>query len=178
MNLMQTFQKKYTKNKIPPIKVGEVIRIHEMISEGKKERIQVFEGIVIAIHGGKSLDATFTVRKVSFGVGVEKIFPLHLPTITKIEKIKAIKVRRAKLYYLRDLTDKQLRRKQEFSQYSVWKDEKTEATEEELKKKKEVEAKAKADVKKAEQEKLDKKFAQAQASKQVAQKPNESNKSN
>lgn len=167
MNLLQTFQKRHIKKRIPDIKVGNIVRVHEKIREGKKERIQIFEGIIIAIHAGKSLDATFTVRKSSFGVGVEKIFPLHLPSITKIETIKNIKVRRAKLYYMRKMTEKQLRRKQELAKYTVWKDETTEAAEEELKKKKEAEAKTKADVKKAEQEKLDKKFAVAQASKQA-----------
>lgn len=169
MNLLQTFQKRHVKKKIPPIHVGDVVRVHEKIREGKKERIQVFEGIIIAIHAGKSLNATFTVRKTSFGIGVEKVFPLHLPAITKIETIKNIKVRRAKLYYLRNLTDKQLRRKQELSKYTVWKDEKTEAEEEELKKRKEGEAKAKADLKKKEQGMLDKKFEQAQASKQASE---------
>jgi len=85
MNLLKTFQEKYTKKSLPELKSGDVVRVHEKIREGKKERIQIFEGIIIAIHDGKSLDASFTARKISFGVGVEKIFPLHLPTIIKIE---------------------------------------------------------------------------------------------
>lgn len=167
MNLIQTFQKRHIKKSIPPIKVGDVVRIHEKIREGKKERIQVFEGIIIGIHAGKSLDATFTVRKTSFGIGVEKIFPLHLPSITKIERTKNIKVRRAKLYYLRNLADKQLRRRQELAEYTVWKDETTEAEEKELKATKEAEAKTKAEAKKTKQDELDKKFASAQATKQA-----------
>jgi len=166
MNLLKTFQEKYTKKSLPELKSGDVVRVHEKIREGKKERIQIFEGIIIAIHDGKSLDASFTARKISFGVGVEKIFPLHLPTIIKIEKVKKVRSRRSKLYYLRNLTDKQLKRRSELTNYGVWKDAKAQAEEDELKAKKEAEAKIKADAKKKEQEELDKKFAEAKAQEQ------------
>ena len=92
--------------KRPDIKVGDLVRVHIKISEKGKERIQVFEGIVIATKGS-GVSKTFTVRKISYGVGVEKIFPLHSPTIDKIEIIKRGKVRRSKLYYMRKKVGKQ-----------------------------------------------------------------------
>jgi len=89
------------KKDLPDIKPGNTVVVHQKIKEGEKERTQKFEGIVLARKGGKGLSATITVRKISEGVGVEKIFPLHSPTITKIEVLKKAKVRRAKLYYLK-----------------------------------------------------------------------------
>ena len=89
------------KKDLPDIQPGYTIVVHQKIKEGEKERTQKFEGMVISRRGGKGLSATITVRKISEGIGVEKIFPLHSPTITKIEVIKKAKVRRAKLYYLK-----------------------------------------------------------------------------
>ena len=94
----------------PEMRSGDTVRVHVKVREGDKERIQIFEGTVIALHRGGSR-ATFTVRKVSFGQGVERIFPLHSPTIQKIEIMRSAKVRRAKLYYLRDLKGKAARMK-------------------------------------------------------------------
>ena len=94
----------------PAIKPGDTVRVHVKVREGDKERIQVFEGMVIGMHRGGAR-ATFTVRKVSFGQGVERIFPLHSPTIQKVEVVRSAKVRRAKLYYLRDLKGKAARMK-------------------------------------------------------------------
>ena len=94
----------------PAIKPGDTVRVHVKVREGDKERIQVFEGMVIGMHRGGAR-ATFTVRKVSFGQGVERIFPLHSPTIQKVEIMRSAKVRRAKLYYLRDLKGKAARMK-------------------------------------------------------------------
>jgi len=84
------------------LKPGQTIRVHQKIKEGDKERIQVFEGIILAHKGGWQKNGTIMVRKVSEGIGVEKIFPLHSPTIAKIEIVKSAKVRKAKLYYLRN----------------------------------------------------------------------------
>jgi large subunit ribosomal protein L19 len=97
--------------KIPDLRSGDVVKIHRKIKEGNKERIQVFEGIIIAIKGKQSSSPMITVRKVSMGVGVELIFPVHSPQIEKIELVKRAKVRRAKLYYIRDKSTKSLRMK-------------------------------------------------------------------
>ena len=94
----------------PRMKSGDTVRVHVKVREGDKERVQVFEGIVIGIRRG-SARASFTVRKVSFGQGVERIFPLHSPTISKVEITRSAKVRRAKLYYLRELKGKAARMK-------------------------------------------------------------------
>ena len=103
-----------TKNyliKRPPVRPGDIVRVHQEVQEGKKKRIQIFEGMVIKTQHGKGTQGTFTVRRVSLGVGVEKTFPLHLPAIKKIEIKKHSKVRRSKLYYLRNLTGKKGRLK-------------------------------------------------------------------
>ncbi|MCC7185837.1 MAG: 50S ribosomal protein L19 [Acidobacteria bacterium] len=95
----------------PAMRSGDTVRVHVKVREGDKERIQVFEGLVIGQHRG-GVRASFTVRKVSFGQGVERIFPLHSPTIDKIEVLRSAKVRRAKLYFLRDLRGKAARMKE------------------------------------------------------------------
>lgn len=92
----------------PRMKAGDTVRVHVKVREGDKERIQVFEGMVIGLHRGGAR-ASFTVRKVSFGQGVERIFPLHSPIIQKVELVRSAKVRRAKLYFLRDLKGKAAR---------------------------------------------------------------------
>ena len=94
----------------PAMRSGDTVRVHVKVREGDKERIQIFEGVVIGQHRGGTR-ASFTVRKVSFGQGVERIFPLHSPTISKVEVVRSAKVRRAKLYYLRDLKGKAARMK-------------------------------------------------------------------
>lgn len=98
--------------KLPQIRVGYTVKIHQKIKEGNKERIQIFEGLVIKMNSGCSSNATMTVRKVVEGVGVEKIFPLYSPLIAKIEIVKIAKIRRSKLYYMRDLTGKAARLKE------------------------------------------------------------------
>jgi large subunit ribosomal protein L19 len=92
----------------PKMQAGDTVKVHVKVREGDKERIQVFEGIIIGMHRG-GVRASFTVRKVSFGQGVERIFPLHSPIIQKVEVIRSAKVRRAKLYFLRDLKGKAAR---------------------------------------------------------------------
>ncbi|HXH06661.1 MAG TPA: 50S ribosomal protein L19 [Vicinamibacterales bacterium] len=96
----------------PPMRPGDTIRVHVRVREGDKERIQVFEGTLISLRRGGPR-ATFTVRKVSFGQGVERIFPLHSPVIDRIEVVRSAKVRRAKLYYLRELRGKAARMKEQ-----------------------------------------------------------------
>jgi large subunit ribosomal protein L19 len=96
----------------PAMKPGDTVKVHVKVREGDKERIQVFEGMVIGMHRG-GVRATFTVRKVSFGQGVERIFPLHSPIIDRIEVIRSARVRRAKLYFLRDLKGKAARMKEQ-----------------------------------------------------------------
>jgi large subunit ribosomal protein L19 len=95
----------------PDIRPGDTVKVHVRVREGDKERIQVFEGMVIGMHRGGAR-ASFTVRKVSFGQGVERIFPLHSPTIAKLEVVRSAKVRRAKLYFLRELRGKAARMKE------------------------------------------------------------------
>ena len=95
----------------PSMRSGDTVRVHVRVREGDKERIQIFEGIVIGLHRG-GLRASFTVRKVSFGQGVERIFPLHSPTIAKVDVIRSARVRRAKLYFLRNLKGKAARMKE------------------------------------------------------------------
>ena len=93
------------KTEVPQLKIGDTVRVHVRIKEGDKSRIQVFEGTVIA-RNNSGIAETFTVRRISYGVGVEKVFPLHAPTIEKVETVRKGKVRRAKLYYLRDRVGK------------------------------------------------------------------------
>ena len=101
MDLMKALKDQYVKPELPEMNVGDTVRVHVKIKEGSRERIQVFEGTIIAKkHGG--LEETITVRRLSYGVGCEKVFPVHSPLIEKVETVRRGKVRRAKLYYLRD----------------------------------------------------------------------------
>ena len=95
----------------PDMKSGDTVKVHVKVREGDKERIQIFEGIIIGLHRG-GVRASFTVRKVSFGQGVERIFPLHSPTIAKVDIVRSARVRRAKLYFLRSLKGKAARMKE------------------------------------------------------------------
>ncbi len=106
MNIIQDQLKK-----VPELKAGQTVKIYQRVKEGAKERVQPFEGLVIAVKHGRGLDGTFTVRKISSGVGVERIYPLHSPTIDKIEVLKKADVRRAKLYYMRERSGKRARMK-------------------------------------------------------------------
>ncbi|OGD11791.1 MAG: 50S ribosomal protein L19 [Candidatus Aminicenantes bacterium RBG_13_62_12] len=115
MNIMTVYEDKHLKKDITPFNVGDTVKVHIIIKEAdNKERIQVFQGDVIA-RRGSGLGETFTVRKVSFGVGVEKIFPLHSQSVKKVEVVKRGRVRRAKLYYLRELKGKAARLKEDRS---------------------------------------------------------------
>jgi len=108
MNKVDLAVSNQLKSELPDFSPGDTVQVHAKVVEGDKERIQVFEGVVIK-RKGKGIDATFTVRKISEGVGVERIFPLHSPRIAEIKRLRAGKVRRAKLYYLRGLRGKAAR---------------------------------------------------------------------
>jgi large subunit ribosomal protein L19 len=111
MNLVNMVEDEQLNKGLDPFNIGDTIKVHVIIREGGKERIQVFKGNVIAKRGA-GISATFTVRKVSFGIGVERIFPLHSKMIKSIEVVRKGKVRRSKLYYLRDLKGKAARLKE------------------------------------------------------------------
>jgi large subunit ribosomal protein L19 len=111
-SLVDSFSQRYCKQSVPDLRTGYQVRVHQKIKEGNKERIQVFEGLVIRLNAASGVKRTFTVRKISEGVGVEKVFPLHSPAIVKIQVQRAHKVRRAKLHFLRDLSGKALRLKE------------------------------------------------------------------
>jgi large subunit ribosomal protein L19 len=108
MNIVSQLEKQQAKPDSPSLRPGETVRVHVKVVEGEKERTQIFEGIVIALSGTGSR-AMFTVRKVSYGVGVERIFPIHSPRIDKVEVVSRGRVRRAKLYYLRERSGKAAR---------------------------------------------------------------------
>lgn len=111
MKRIAQIEKSYIRDDIPKFNSGDTLRVHVKIKEGDKERTQVFQGVVIG-RRGSGTNATFTVRKMSNGIGVERVFPSHSPNIEKVELIRSGKVRRAKLYYLRDLTGKSARIKE------------------------------------------------------------------
>ena len=108
MDLIKALNEKQLQNDVPQVEVGDTVRVHVKVKEGARERVQVFEGTVIAKkHGG--IEETFTVRRISYGVGVEKVFPVHSPSIDTIEVVRNGSVRRAKLYYLRNKVGKAAR---------------------------------------------------------------------
>jgi large subunit ribosomal protein L19 len=111
-NAIDKINKECLKQEPLSFKIGDSVRVHVKITEGDKERVQVFAGTVIGRDGGQAATATFTVRRISFGVGVEKVFPVNSPFIEKVEIERSAKIRRAKLYYLRELTGKKARLRQ------------------------------------------------------------------
>lgn len=111
MNVIDQVEAREMKEKPPEVRPGDTVRVHMRIVEGEKERIQVIEGVVIRIRGG-GIRRSVTVRKISFGIGVERIFPIHSPRVEKIVVVKHARVRRAKLYYLRELRGKAARLKE------------------------------------------------------------------
>ena len=111
MKKIAQIEKKYMRDDVPEFSSGDTVKVHVLIKEGDKERIQVFQGDVIGRRGGGT-GATFTVRKISEGIGVERVFPLHSPNVARIERVRQGRVRRSKLYYMRDLTGKSARIKE------------------------------------------------------------------
>lgn len=121
MKQVETITKDQLKEGLPGVRPGDTVKVYQKIKEKGKERLQAFEGVVLARKHGKGINATITVRKVIGGVGVEKIFPIHTPTVGKIEVIKRGKVRRAKLYYLRTAKGKKSRlKRKEFAELLSW----------------------------------------------------------
>jgi len=112
MKLIKDIENKFIKNDIPDFSSGDTVKVNVTVTEGSRERIQIFEGVVIAINGD-GINKTITVRKVSFGIGVERIFPVHAPIVSSIEVLKKGKVRRSKLYYLRDRIGKSAKIKED-----------------------------------------------------------------
>ena len=117
MNLIQEIENNQLKTDLPDIKAGDTVKVNVKVSEGNRERIQTYEGVVISLKG-VSVNKTITVRKLSFGVGVERIFPIHAPIIDSIEVTRKGKVRRSKLYYLRDRIGKSAKIKVDRTTYS------------------------------------------------------------
>lgn len=112
---------KYGKKNPPHVKAGDTVRVHQSIKEGNKERVQIFEGLVIATKHGQGLDGSFTVRKIGANsIGVERTYPVHSPNVIKVERIKNAEVSRAKLYYMRDRKGKAARFKNEGPSYETW----------------------------------------------------------
>ena len=105
MNKHEVFANEQLKETVPSFNIGDTVRVHNRIKEGTRERIQMYEGTVIARHGG-GISETFTVRRVAYGCGVEKTFPIHSPNVAKVEVVRKGKVRRAKLYYIRERVGK------------------------------------------------------------------------
>ena len=114
MDIIKSIEHEQLKNKIPDLKVGDTVRVHQRIKEGNRERIQVFEGIIIKKQGG-GVNATFTVRRIAYGTGVERTFLVNSPKVEKVEIVRHGKVRRAKLYYLRDRVGKATKVKEDIA---------------------------------------------------------------
>lgn len=162
MNLEKLTQQ-FGKKNIPQIRPGDTVRVSFKITEGNKTRIQAFEGICLKLSNGKSLNGSFTLRKISAGIGVERTFPIHSPLVTKIEKIKSRRVRQAKLYFLRGLVGKKAKKAHEAKDYKMWEEAISEEEIEKIEEDKKEVAEKKAEVKAKQKEELDKKFEQAVA---------------
>jgi len=164
--LLDDLTKQFGKKNIPDIRPGDTVRVSFKITEAGKTRLQIFEGICVSRKHGDSLNGSFSIRKISSGIGVERSFPIHSPLIAKIEKIKSRQVRRAKLYFIRELSGKKAKKIRESKDYKMWEEA---LSEEEIAKIEETKRQAavlKAAKKAQEKEALEKKFAQAISSHQ------------
>ena len=112
MDIIKSIEHEQMKNRIPELKVGNTVKVHVRVKEGNRERIQVFEGTIIKVQGG-GVNQTFTVRRISYGVGVEKTFLVHSPTVEKVEVVRVGRARRARLFYLRDKLGKSAKTKEQ-----------------------------------------------------------------
>lgn len=162
--LVAQVEKDFKKKNIPDPRPGDVIRVHQVIKEGAKERVQIFEGVVIKRQHGNEMGATYTVRKIAVGgVGVERTFLLHSPIILKIERVKTTQARRAKLFYLRDTKSSKIKLKGEKADKTVWEEPEAEKVLEEIKLEQAEEAELKAEEEAKEEEEMEEKFEQAQS---------------
>lgn len=161
--LINDLTQQYGKKNIPDIRPGDTVRISFKITEGGKTRLQSYEGICIAKKHGNSLDGSFTLRKISGGIGVERTFPLHSPLITKIEKIKSRKTHRAKLYFIRDLVGKKAKKARELKDYKMWEEAISEEEIAQIEEEKHQAALKKEAAKEKEKVELEKKFEAAAA---------------
>ncbi|MFA6422991.1 MAG: 50S ribosomal protein L19 [Patescibacteria group bacterium] len=118
--MVEAYSQKFLKKNIPQLSSGDTVKVHLKVVEGKKTRVQIFEGLIIKMQNGAGINGSFTVRKLSTGIGVERTFPLHSPVIVKIEKTKSSKVRRSKLYFMRERSGKKWRMKGEKKDYVSW----------------------------------------------------------
>lgn len=160
--LVKNITDSYKKKNIPDPKPGDILRVHQIIKEGEKERVQVFEGVCLKRNHGQEIGATFTVRKIAVGgVGVERTFPLHSPLIVKIERLKSSQTRRAKLNYLRNINSSKIRLKKEKTDYQMWEEPEAEKELEKIKEEQEREAQEKAQEKAKQEENLEQQFEQA-----------------
>jgi large subunit ribosomal protein L19 len=161
MTLINDLTKQFGKKNIPDIRPGDTVRISFKVTEAGKTRLQTFEGICIAKKHGNSLNGSFSLRKVSFGIGVERTFPLHSPLVSKIEKIKSRRVKQAKLYFIRDLMGKKSKKIREKKDYQMWEEALSEAEIKRIQEDKEIAAQKKAEKKAKKQQELEAKFTQA-----------------
>lgn len=165
---MEKILQKYLKKNAPELRSGDTVKVHLIVKEGAKERVQIFEGLVIAVKHGNDLDGTITVRKESFGIGVERVFPLHSPRVVKVERVKQSKVRRSKLYYMRELSGKNARLKDLNRDHKVWEEKGAEEELEKIEAEKAAAAEAEAAKKAAEEAELAKK-AEALAGERIVE---------
>ena len=167
--LLADLTKQFGKKNIPDIRPGDTVRVSFKITEAGKTRLQIFEGICIGKKHGNSLNGSFTLRKISAGIGVERTFPLHSPLITKLEKIKSRKVSRAKLYFLRDLVGKKAKKVKESKDYKMWEEAISEEEIAKVEEEKRIAAEEKAKKKQKKAEELEKKFEEASAAHEQTQ---------
>ncbi len=120
MDAITYFAQQSMKKSVPELRPGDTVRVHQRIREGNKERIQIFEGVVLAVRGNKAINSSFVVRRVASGVGVEKTFPLHSPNVVKVERLKSSSVRQARLYYLRERFGRNARMRGEVRSQDAW----------------------------------------------------------
>jgi large subunit ribosomal protein L19 len=175
MSILSDVQKLVTVKAVPKIKAGHTVSVHQKIKEGEKERVQIFEGLVIKVNSGTAADKTFTVRKIVDGIGVEKIFPLYSPLIEKIVVKKEAKVRRAKLYYMRERSGKSARLKEGFVTNQEMEDSIAQLADEKGEEEAQVEGetpKAEAPAEKAE-DKVEEKAAEPEVKEEAKEEPKE-----